>query len=259
MMFLGSVGSLAVSNLQLKRMKADRCLTVAFLTMSCSTAAITIAYSDMLPTNLVLMAIPLNILSALMVTSLLHPVRVSEQEDVIVTLKDEETERLPFFYFFARSVVNTGRLVLIMAAAIIVVLGMVAIIDKIGMFIYPSLTLENVVGCVMYLFASLMGLGSTEAFTFGQYMGIKMMTSEYTAIVQAVPAMGHFTNHMQAVLTVFLTSFATLSTVGILLAVLRLIIDKSKNELISRNVGYLMLNGTLTSLISAGIAGLFFW
>ena len=36
-------------------------------------------------------------------------------------------------------------------------------------------------------------------------------------------------------------------------------VDESKNELISRNVGYILLSGILVSLLSAGIAGLFIW
>jgi len=36
-------------------------------------------------------------------------------------------------------------------------------------------------------------------------------------------------------------------------------VDESKIELISRNVGYILLSGILVSLLSAGVAGLFIW
>jgi CNT family concentrative nucleoside transporter/purine nucleoside transport protein len=36
-------------------------------------------------------------------------------------------------------------------------------------------------------------------------------------------------------------------------------VDDSKNELISRNVAYMMLSGILVSLLTAGITGLFIW
>ena len=37
------------------------------------------------------------------------------------------------------------------------------------------------------------------------------------------------------------------------------IVDAEKSDLISRNVGYMLLSGILVSLLSAGIAGLFIW
>lgn len=35
--------------------------------------------------------------------------------------------------------------------------------------------------------------------------------------------------------------------------------DKESNDLIGRNVGYMLLSGILVSLLSAGIVGLFIW
>ena len=64
---------------------------------------------------------------------------------------------------------------------------------------------------------------------------------------------------MQCVLTVFVTSFANLGTVGILLGAFNGIVDKEKNELIALNVKYMILSGVIVSLMSAGIAGLFTW
>jgi nucleoside permease NupC len=71
--------------------------------------------------------------------------------------------------------------------------------------------------------------------------------------------MGDFSVHMQGVLTVFITSFANFSTVGMIIGCFKSIVDEDKNDLISRNVGYMLLSGILVSLLSAGIAGLFIW
>ena len=71
--------------------------------------------------------------------------------------------------------------------------------------------------------------------------------------------MDTFRPHMQSVLTVFITSFANFSTIGMIIGCFKGMVDDSKNELISRNVGYMLLSGILVSLMSAGIAGLFIW
>jgi CNT family concentrative nucleoside transporter/purine nucleoside transport protein len=71
--------------------------------------------------------------------------------------------------------------------------------------------------------------------------------------------MGEFSPHMQAVLTTFITSFANFGTLGMIIGCFKGMVDDSKNELISRNVAYMMLSGILVSLLTAGITGLFIW
>src|SRR5699024_2180225 len=65
MMFLGNTEALAVSNEQLIRMKDTRVLTVAMMSMSSIAGAIVGAYVSMIPGDLVLTAIPLNIINAI--------------------------------------------------------------------------------------------------------------------------------------------------------------------------------------------------
>ena len=97
MMFLGNTEALAVSNEQLKRMNEMRVLTVAMMSMSSVSGAIVGAYVQMIPGELVLTAIPLNIINAIIVSSILNPVSVEEKEDIIYSIKDHQVERQPFF------------------------------------------------------------------------------------------------------------------------------------------------------------------
>ena len=100
MMFLGNTEALAVSNEQLKRMNEMRVLTVAMMSMSSISGAIVGAYVQMIPGELVLTAIPLNIINAIIVASILNPVTVEEKEDIIYSINnDEKIERQPFFSF----------------------------------------------------------------------------------------------------------------------------------------------------------------
>ena len=259
MMFLGNTEALAVSTLQLKRMKADRNLTLAMMSMSCVTAALIGVYTKMMPAEFILTAVPLNCINALIVSNLLHPVRVSEKEDVIATLNDNGAERQPFFSFLGNSILSAGRLVLIICANVIAFVALAALIDKLLVLIHPSVTLENILGCIMFPFAWLLGLDAGEAFQLAQYMGTKLITNEFVVMLNVKDIMGDFSVHMQGVLTVFITSFANFSTVGMIIGCFKSIVDEDKNDLISRNVGYMLLSGILVSLLSAGIAGLFIW
>ena len=259
MMFLGNTEALAVSTLQLKRMKADRNLTLAMMSMSCVTAALIGVYTKMMPAEFILTAVPLNCINALIVSNLLHPVRVSEKEDVIATLDDNGAERQPFFSFLGNSILGAGRLVLIICANVIAFVALAALIDKLLVLIHPSVTLENILGGIMFPFAWLLGLDAGEAFQLAQYMGTKLITNEFVVMLNVKDIMADFSVHMQGVLTVFITSFANFSTVGMIIGCFKGIVDEDKNDLISRNVGYMLLSGILVSLLSAGIAGLFIW
>ena len=259
MMFLGNTEALAVSGLQLKRMKADRCLTLAMMSMSCITAAMVGIYTKMMPAEFILTAIPLNVINALIVTNILHPVKISEEEDTVAQVTDGGQEREPFFSFLGNSILGGGRLILIICANVIAFVALAALIDKVLMLIHPEFTLENTLGIVMFPFAWLMGLDVTEAFKLAQYMGTKLITNEFVVMLNVQDIMGEFSPHMRAVLTTFVTSFANFGTLGMIIGCFKGLVDDSKNELISRNVAYLMLSGILVSLLTAGITGLFIW
>lgn len=68
--------------------------------------------------------------------------------------------------------------------------------------------------------------------------------------LQVQPLMETFSRHMQCVLTVYVTSFANLGTVGILRGTFNGIVDKEKNELILRNVKYMIISG-ISAIFSA--------
>ncbi len=259
MMFLGNTEALAVSGLQLKRMKADRCLTLAMMSMSCITAAMVGIYTKMMPAEFILTAIPLNVINALIVTNILHPVKISEEEDTVAQLTDGGKEREPFFSFLGNSILGGGRLILIICANVIAFVALAALIDKLLMLIHPEFTLENTLGIIMFPFAWLMGLDTTEAFKLAQYMGTKLITNEFVVMLNVQDIMHEFSPHMRAVLTTFVTSFANFGTLGMIIGCFKGLVDDSKNELISRNVAYLMLSGILVSLLTAGITGLFIW
>lgn len=131
MMFLGNTEALAVSNEQLKRMNEMRVLTVAMMSMSSISGAIVGAYVQMIPGELVLTAIPLNIINAIIVASILNPVTVEEKEDIIYSINnDEKIERQPFFSFLGDSVLNAGKLVLIIIAFVISFVALADFLDR---------------------------------------------------------------------------------------------------------------------------------
>lgn len=204
-----------------------------------------------------LTAIPLNVINALMVSHILYPVEVSLEEDNAVFVDEEEEKKLPFFNFPGNSIIGAGKLVFIVTCMVIAFVSLARLINAGLALINPSVNMEAALGLVMFPFAWLLNPDTAEAFQLAQFMGTKLVTNEFVVMLQAQPLIETFSRHMQCVLTVFVTSFANLGTVGILLGTFSGIVDAEKNALISKNVKYIILSGILVSLLSAGIACLF--
>ncbi|MBR2518983.1 MAG: NupC/NupG family nucleoside CNT transporter [Selenomonadaceae bacterium] len=257
MVVLGNPDVEAVSSEQLKKVSTRRCVTIAIMSMSCVSAAMIGAYTQMMPAEFILTAIPLNVVNALMFAHILFPVEVSPNEDDEIFAVKAGEKKLPFFNFLGNSILGAGRLVFIVTCMVIAFVSLAKLINAGLALINPALSLEMALGLVMFPFAWLLTPDKAEAFQLAEFMGTKLVTNEFVVMLQAQPLMENFSRHMQCVLTVFVTSFANLGTVGILLGTFNGIVDKDKNELISRNVKYMILSGILVSLMSAGIAGMF--
>ncbi|MCW9141332.1 NupC/NupG family nucleoside CNT transporter [Staphylococcus sp. SUC_1.2] len=270
MMFLGNTEALAVSNEQLKRMNEVRVLTVAMMSMSSISGAIVGAYVQMIPGELVLMAIPLNIINAIIVASILNPVTVEEKEDIIYSINnDEKIERQPFFSFLGDSVLNAGKLVLIIIAFVISFVALADFLDRfinlitglVGswMGMKGSFGLNQILGVFMYPFALLLGLPWGEAWIVAQQMSKKIVTNEFVVMGEITKVIDTYSAHRRAVISTFLVSFANFSTIGMIVGTLKGIVDKKTSDFVSKYVPMMLLSGILVSLLTAAFVGLFAW
>jgi purine nucleoside transport protein len=279
MMFLGNTEALAVSGLQLRQMKSQRLVTIAMMSMSCVTASILGSYLLMMPGQYIIAAVPINIVNAIIVTTVLNPVSVTAEEDVIAKIggsantdtvesgseglaedaASKTIEREPFFSFLGDSILGAGRLILIITANVIAFVALAALIDALLGKINPALSLENILGIVMFPFAWLLGFDVHDAFQLARYMGTKLVTNEFVVMGDVTKIKDTFAPHFLATLTVFLTSFANFSTTGMIIGAFKGLVDREKNDVISKNVGYMLLSGILVSLLSAGFVGVFVW
>lgn len=278
MMFLGNTEALAVSRAQLKHMSPQRTVTIAMMSMSCVTAALIGAYTQLVPGEFVLTAVPLNCINALLMASLLFPVEVPAEEDVIVGVgavdaeaeadadaavpaaaRAAKPEREPFFSFLGDSILGAGRIVLIVLANVIAFVALAALVNQLLGLVHSGLSLQAILGIVLFVPAMLLGLDPATATEVSQMMGLKLVTNEFVVMGQITGDVAGYDRHHQAVLTVFLTSFANLSTVGMIIGAFKGLVDREKNELISRNVGRMLLAGVLVSLLSAALVGVFVW
>lgn len=262
MMFLGNTEVLAISGLQLRSMRKERNLSIAMMSMSCITASIIGAYIEMMPAQFILTAVPVNIVNSLICASLLNPVKVTPEEDTIEKV-GEDGEKAPFFSYLGDSILGAGKLILIIIANVVAFVALAKLIDGFLGFIPAiggfKLSLESILGIFMWPFSWLMGLNLHDTWLLAQNMGLKLVTNEFVVMGKVTGEINSFTPHLRAVLTVFVTSFANFSTLGMVLGAFKGLVDDENNNYIAKHVGYMLLSGVLVSLLSAAFVGLFVW
>lgn len=261
MMVLGNTEALAVSQAQLKAINEHRVLTLALMSMSCISGSIVGAYIMMIPGEYVLTAIPLNIINAIIISSILNPINITQEDDVIVEIKEDT--RQPFFSFLGDSVLGAGKLILIIIAFLIAFVSLAAFVDMLlsltDRWTPYDIRLKDILGIFMFPFAIMLGLPFAEAWTVAGYMATKIVTNEFVVMFGIKDSLKTFTPHMAAVLCTFLISFANFSTVGMIIGTLKGIVDGKTSDFISRFVPMMLLAGILVSLLSSGFVGLFSW
>lgn len=257
MMVLGNTEALAVSNAQVRQMNEARVLTIALMSMSCISGSIVGAYISMMPGELVLTAIPLNIINAIIIATILNPIKVTEEEDYVVEIKAEK--RQPFFSFLGDSVLGAGKLILIIIAFLIAFVSLATFIDMLLGLLPGKLTLSIILGWIMAPFAMLLGLPWAEAKVVGGHMATKVITNEFVVMLGIKDQLKSFSPHMTAVLVTFLISFANFSTVGMIIGTLKGIVNEKTADFVSKYVPMMLLSGVLVSLLSAAFVGLFTW
>ena len=260
MMFLGNTEVLAVSGMQIRKMSKERNLTLAMMSMSCVTASILGSYILMMPGQYILTAVPINIMNALIATSMLNPVQVTPEEDTIEKVGNTDNgKKEPFFSFLGDSILGAGKLILIIIANVVAFVALAALIDKILGLFWKPLSLESILGVVMFPFSWLLGLPVHQAWDLAQNMGMKLVTNEFVVMGKVSGSINSYPEHLKAVLTVFVTSFANFGTLGMIIGAFKGLADKEDNDYIAHNIGYLLLSGILVSLLSAAFVGLFVW
>ncbi|PTE95623.1 NupC/NupG family nucleoside CNT transporter, partial [Staphylococcus cohnii] len=189
----------------LKRMNETRVLTIAMMSMSSVSGAIVGAYVSMVPGDLVLTAIPLNIINAIIISAILNPVTLEDKEDIIYSIQNSEIEKQPFFSFLGDSVLNAGKLILIIIAFVISFVALSDLIDRLinaatGIIatwigLKGSFGLDQILGVFMYPFALLLGLPWGEAWIVAQQMAKKIVTNEFVVMGEIKDVLDSYSPH----------------------------------------------------------------
>ncbi|MCH2058987.1 MAG: hypothetical protein MK183_00045 [Verrucomicrobiales bacterium] len=124
---------------------------------------------------------------------------------------------------------------------------------------FDSLSLEAVCGFVFAPLAWLIGVGADEVLRVGQLIGVKVIANEFVAFASLgeLKAMGELTGRSVFLSTFALCGFANFASIGIQIGGIGGLAPERKSDIASLGIKAL-IGGSLASLLSASVAGMFY-
>lgn len=252
--FFGQSEALIAIRSQFHYLDSNRLFIVCASAMSSVSASIVGSYIQLLPPEYILVALPLNMFSALMVASIMNPVVVPKAEDR-VDIRDVSQDK-SIFEAMGNGALEGGKIALIVASMLIAFIASLELVNWLIQLVFQGVTLQQILGIILSPIAILMGIPLDEVIDAGAIMGTKIVTNEFVAMLEFQPMQEYMSEKTIGIVTVFLTSFANFSSIGIIAGTVKGI-DGEKAPVVSKFGMKLLINAILTSILSATIAGLF--
>ncbi|PPA72259.1 NupC/NupG family nucleoside CNT transporter [Jeotgalibacillus proteolyticus] len=159
---------------------------------------------------------------------------------------------------------STGlQLVLNVGAMLIAFIALIAMLNGIlggigGFFGFNNLSIELILGYIFAPLAFAIGIPWNEAIQAGNFIGQKLVLNEFVAYANFAPMMDQLSDKTVAVVTFALCGFANISSLAILLGGLGNLAPERRPDIARLGIRA-VIAGALASMLSASIAGMFFF
>ena len=155
------------------------------------------------------------------------------------------------------------RIAAAVGAMLIAIIGLIALLNGIigwagGFFGAPDLTFQQLIGWLFMPIAWIVGVPWAEAAEAGSFIGQKLVLNEFVAYLDFAPHIPELSEGTVVIVTFALCGFANFGSVAILLGGLSAIAPNRRED-IARFGMRALVAGTLANLMSASLAGIFFW
>ena len=152
------------------------------------------------------------------------------------------------------------QIALTVGAMLIAFISLIALINIIlgsvgGLFGFPDLTFELILGYIFAPLAFVIGVPWEEAIGAGSFLGQKLVLNEFVAFSNFGPQAEQFSQKTVAIVTFGLTGFANFGSIAILIGTFGSIAPGRRHEVAQFGIRA-VLAGTLANLMNATIAGI---
>ncbi|KIL14978.1 NupC/NupG family nucleoside CNT transporter [Bacillus safensis] len=238
---------------QLGLLPQQRLYTLCASAMSTVSMSIVGAYMQMIKPEYVVTALVLNLFGGFIIASIINPYEVSKDEDMLEVV---EEERQSFFEMLGEYIMDGFKVAIVVAAMLIGFVALIAMIN--GIFTAAiGVSFQDVLGYVFAPFAFIVGVPWSEAVQAGSIMATKMVSNEFVAMQILSGDAFQFTARTEAIISVFLVSFANFSSIGIIAGAVKGLNEKQGN-VVARFGLKLLFGATLVSFLTAGVVGLIY-
>jgi len=238
---------------QLGLLPKHRLYTLCASAMSTVSMSIVGAYMTMLKPEYVVTALVLNLFGGFIIASIINPYEVDREHDMVEV---QEEEKQSFFEMLGEYIMDGFKVAVVVAAMLI---GFVAIIAMINGIFSAALgiSFQELLGFIFAPFAFLMGIPWHEAVNAGSIMATKMVSNEFVAMQSLAQGSFHFSGRTEAIVSVFLVSFANFSSIGIIAGAVKGLNEKQGN-VVARFGLKLLYGATPVSFLTATVVGLIY-
>ncbi|MCD2138291.1 NupC/NupG family nucleoside CNT transporter [Salinicoccus halitifaciens] len=242
---------------QLPKMTTPRLYTLAAQAMSSISLSIVGAFFTMLEPQFVLIAIVLNLFGIYVIVHIINPYEEEIVDDgAEISTKPEAGKS--FFQVLGDYIIDGGKIVLIVGAMLIGFIALINLLNELFLLIPGSnLTFQDILGYIFMPIAFLIGIPWEDAQIAGSLMATKLITNEFVAIVEFQPIAEEVSRKTQAMLSVFMISFANFGSIGIIAGSVKGLHSESGDK-VARFGLKLVYGATLVSLLTAAVVGFFF-
>ncbi|EJO07869.1 NupC/NupG family nucleoside CNT transporter [Oenococcus oeni] len=238
---------------QIPKLTEQRLYTISASAMSAVSAAMLASYMKLVPGKFVVVAVFLNILSALIISSIVNPY-IPEKEDKLVEISKGNAE--PFFQVLGNYIVDGFQLAITVAAMLIGFVALVTFLNN-SFLAVINISFTSLIGYIFAPIAFLMGVPTSDILKAGSLMATKLITNEFVAMGTLHGIAGTLSTKANAIISAYLVSFANFGTIGIITGSIKSISAKQGSYVAKFSIR-LLAGATLASILTGTIVGFYF-
>lgn len=248
----GDTGALLAVKTHIPKMNRNRLFIATTASMTSVSASIVGAYMTMIPPKYVLIALPLNVMSGLLLASMVAPAQYVEGEQIKVKdmIHDES-----LFEAIGNGAIDGMKVAGIVGAMLIAYISLIAMINFV-LTATIGTDLTTILGYILSPVAWLMGVPAHEMIRAGGIMGTKIISNEFVAMLGFKEIIPNLSAKTVGVVSAFLVSFANFSTIGIILGTVKAI-DEKQSAMVAKFGLKMLFVATMASVLTATVVGLF--
>jgi nucleoside transport protein len=230
---------------QLGKLPAHRLYTLCASAMSTVSMSIVGAYMTMIEPKYVVTAIVLNLFGGFIISSIINPYTVEDQEDILEIQEEKQT----FFEMLGEYILDGFKVAIIVGAMLIGFVSLMAAVNNVFDLVF-GITFQEILGYIFAPIAFIMGVPLAEIVPAGGIMATKLVTNEFVAMMDLGKVASDMSQRTLGIISVFLVSFANFSSIGIIAGAVKGLSEKQGNT-VARFGLKLLYGATLVSVLSA--------